>query len=180
VGIFASPPISLRLRVFESYFPRSFDLLYGCARAQFDLSKEPLAAQPNHRSFAFSTGFHNYFESHASRKPFPSANLYPTVSNSPRPFESGQGYQRRCNEFKHSYLSSPHPRGRACGASSLLGHFKGGAISSERSSSLHFQAFLRRRSPSDSLPKDSDHVSASTLPETGRESLHHVFVQHRN
>src|SRR5258708_7082268 len=31
---------------------------------------------------SFSTDFHNSFESHPSRKPFPSANLNPTVSNS--------------------------------------------------------------------------------------------------
>src|SRR5882724_7165715 len=29
----------------------------------------------------FSTDFHNSFESRPSRKPFPPANLYPTVSN---------------------------------------------------------------------------------------------------
>ncbi len=30
--------------------------------------------------FVFSTDFHNSFESHPSRKPFPSPNLNPTVS----------------------------------------------------------------------------------------------------
>jgi protein-S-isoprenylcysteine O-methyltransferase len=34
-----------------------------------------------------STDFHNSFEFHPSRKPFPSANLNPTVSTLPRPFE---------------------------------------------------------------------------------------------
>jgi len=42
--------------------------------------------------FLFSTDFHNSFESHPSRKPFPSANLNPTVSTLPRPFESLTSY----------------------------------------------------------------------------------------
>src|SRR6266478_2268551 len=40
----------------------------------------------------FSTDFHISFESHPSRKPFPSANLNPTVSTLPRPFESLTSY----------------------------------------------------------------------------------------
>jgi len=35
------------------------------------------------QAFAFSTDFHNSFERHPSRKPFPSANLKPTVSTLP-------------------------------------------------------------------------------------------------
>jgi hypothetical protein len=42
--------------------------------------------------FNFSTDFRNSFESHPSRKPFPSTNLNPTVSNSPHPFESLHSY----------------------------------------------------------------------------------------
>jgi hypothetical protein len=44
------------------------------------------------RVFDFSTDFHNSFESHPSRKPFPSVNLNPTASNSPHPFESLTSY----------------------------------------------------------------------------------------
>src|SRR5229473_487495 len=40
----------------------------------------------------FSTNFHNSFESHASRKPFLSASLNPTVSTLSHPFESLTSY----------------------------------------------------------------------------------------
>src|SRR5229473_1599819 len=43
----------------------------------------------------FSTDFHNSFESHPSRKPFPSANLNPIVSTLPRPFEWLTSYYRQ-------------------------------------------------------------------------------------
>jgi hypothetical protein len=48
-------------------------------------------------SLAFSKDFHNSFESHPSRKPFPSAN-YPTVSTCRHPrlilFQSFSGHFR--------------------------------------------------------------------------------------
>jgi hypothetical protein len=43
-------------------------------------------------AFAFSTDFHNSFESHPSRKPFQSLNLLPTVSRLTHPFESLTSY----------------------------------------------------------------------------------------
>ncbi len=46
------------------------------------LSLLQLSAVDRRSRPSFSTDFHNSFESYASRKPFPSANLNPTVSNS--------------------------------------------------------------------------------------------------
>src|SRR6266704_3779645 len=60
----------------------------------------------------FSTDFHNSFESHPSRKPFPSANLNPTVSNNPRPFESLTSYSCQAVTFvlPCSLIVRAHPR----------------------------------------------------------------------
>src|SRR6266705_5555518 len=55
-----------------------FDRIVGSA----DVVQATHFARPKSRAVDISTDFHNSFESHPSRKPFLSANLYPTVSNS--------------------------------------------------------------------------------------------------
>jgi hypothetical protein len=49
------------------------------------VAKRAVVSDTRPRSFDFFTDFHNSFESHPSRKPFPSANLYPFVANRDAP-----------------------------------------------------------------------------------------------
>jgi len=66
--------------------------LVGLRILRESMAAHHLAVSVRDVGFDFSTDFHNSFERHPSRKPFPSANLYPTVSTLPRPFESLTSY----------------------------------------------------------------------------------------
>ena len=63
-----------------------------CQQSETCRSKTDGQARSARAVFDFSTDFHNSFESHPSRKPFPSTNLNPTVSNRLHPCESLHSY----------------------------------------------------------------------------------------
>src|SRR6266852_8523735 len=63
-----------------------------CQQSETCRSKTDGQARSARAVFDFSTDFHNSFESHPSRKPFPSTNFNPTVSNRLHPCESLHSY----------------------------------------------------------------------------------------
>jgi tetratricopeptide (TPR) repeat protein len=73
--------------------PRSWSNAYTHLAETFD---GPSSHRAKLQGFNFSTDFHNSFESYPSRKPFPSANLNPTVARSNSHRHSAVKITRQC------------------------------------------------------------------------------------